>query len=157
MFKSVFSLLFTIGFLSTQAQQITFDDLIKMNSEKASAATDFLPQKNKWIEHSSHTSNVDSAVVILKTEVNKQDKSRNWLSIYSENDKPKSISYQTTKKAYIDKIIADLKTAGYTITNSRITPSTITIIYSKDEINIEVTTISSETNPEPVYQVTLNS
>ncbi len=157
MSKLVVSLFLCIGFLAANAQQVTFEDLIKMNSEKASDATDFLPQKKKWVEHLNNTSNIDSAVVILKSEFNKQDKSRHWISIYSENDKPKTISYQTTKKMYVDKILTDLKAAGFTLSGSRETLNSMVLIYTKDNINIEVMTFAGETGTGAVYQVTLNS
>lgn len=143
--------------VSTYAQQVTFDDLMKMNSEKASDATQYLPNKKKWIEQLESVTNGDSAVVILKTEFNKKEKSNHWVSIYSENDKPKSISYQTTKKMYVDKIVSDLKEAGYVLSGSKIDDRSRTLIYSKENIHIEVLTLTDETTPGVVYLVTLNS
>lgn len=140
-----------------QAQQVTFDDLINMNSEKASEADKHLPNKKKWVEQLQSVQSGDSAVVILKTEFAKSEKSNHWISIYSENDKPKSISYQTTKKMYVDKIVTDLKDAGFSLSGSKFSDQSRLLIYSKDNINIEVLTVIDETNPGVVYLVTLNS
>ena len=128
-----------------------------MNSEKASEADKHLPNKKKWVEQLQSVQSGDSAVVILKTEFAKSEKSNHWISIYSENDKPKSISYQTTKKMYVDKIVTDLKDAGFSLSGSKFSDQSRLLIYSKDNINIEVLTVIDETNPGVVYLVTLNS
>lgn len=157
MIKLSFILLGLFFTISAFSQQITFDDLIKMNGENATSATQHLPQKKKWTEELQTTKNEDSAVVVLKTEFVSQDRSNNWISIYSENDKPKTISYQTTKKMYVDKIVTDLKEAGFSLSGSKISDRSNATIYSKDNINIEVLTLMDETNPGVIYLVTLNS
>jgi hypothetical protein len=157
MYKIIFIFLGLFFTSTLNAQQVTFNDLIKMNAETASNATQYLPQKKKWVEKLEATSNDDSAVVILKTEFKKLEKSNHWVSIYSENDKPKSISYQTTKKMYVDKIVIDLKEAGFTLSGSKISDRSRSLTYSKDNINIEVMTVTDETTPGVVYLVTLNS
>lgn len=142
---------------SLGAQQVTFEDLIKMNGENATEASKYLPQKKKWIEHSHKTFANDSVVVVLKTDFNEDEKAHHWVSIYSENDQPKTISYQTTKKGYVEKIIDDLKAAGYMLSGTKINDRSNSETYSKDEINIEVMTIYEESRPGIYYLVTLNS
>jgi hypothetical protein len=81
------SFLLLLGMLSLNlinAQQVTFEDLIKLNSEKASNASQFVPQINRWHVQSRDLSNSDSAIVILRTDFKSQDqdKANHWISIY---------------------------------------------------------------------------
>lgn len=149
-----------LGFIlvtSLGAQQVTLEDLIKMNGENATEASKYLPQKKKWIEHSHKSFANDSVVVVLKTDFNEEEKAHHWVSIYSENDQPKTISYQTTKKGYVDKIVSDLKSAGYMLSGTKINDRSNTETYSKEAISIEVMTIYEESRPGIYYLVTLNS
>ena len=151
-FFSMMMTMMIMAVVSTvNAQQVTFDDLVNGNDasliEKSAS--------KKWVRDFNASENVDLAREVIKTEFLKLGKSKHWISLASSGELTNELSYQTGKKMYVDRMIADLKAAGFTLSSSKISDDTRTYVYSKGDIKVEVLALATETTSSAAYLVTL--
>ena len=146
--KIIFTLLAVISISTLNAQQVTFDELVNGNTEVKSST-------KKWINELNSAETNEVAKEILKAELVKLGDSRHWLSISANGEISNDISFQTSKKMYLDRVVKDLKEAGFTLTNTKQEDNSTIFIYAKDGMTVEVLALSTETTSQTVYLVTL--
>lgn len=148
-FSKIILTILTVVCISTlNAQQVTFDELVNGNKEVRNSS-------KKWINDLNSAQSSEIAKEILKAELNKLGDSRHWMNLSSTGEITNDISFQTSKKMYLDRVITDLKEAGFTLTNTKQEDNSIVFIYAKDGLTVEVLALSTETASETVYLVTL--
>jgi hypothetical protein len=133
------------------AQQVTLDDLMKSseNTEIVNGSS------KKWINDFNAAEDIQIAKQLLSVELTKMTKSKHWLSLSADGEITKELSFQTSKKMYLDRMIENLKEAGFVLSNTKIDIDTKTFIYSKNNVTVEVLALATETTAQTVYLVTL--
>ena len=152
--NSPFKFLITFFFLfslmtASNAQLVDFNDLMnnKPNSE--------VNTSKKWIKDFTEAKDNSIAKEVLSNELIKMTKSKHWLSPSDDNVNTKELSFQTSKKMLVDKVVENLKEAGFELVNTKCSIDCKTFIYSKNSFTIEVLALETEITTQPVYLVTL--
>ncbi len=146
--KIILTLLAAISISALNAQQVTFDELVNGNTEVKNSS-------KKWINELNSAETNETAKEILKAELIKLGNSRHWLTLSANGEITNDISFQTSKKMYLDRVVKDLKEAGFTLTNTKLEDNSTVFIYAKDGLTVEVLALSTETTSQTVYLVTL--
>ncbi len=147
-FLSLFFFLFLVMTVSN-AQLVDFNDLMnnKSNSE--------VNTSKKWIKEFTEAKDNSIAKEVLSNELMKMTKSKHWFSLSDDNEITKELSFQTSKKMLVDKVIENFKEAGFELVNTKCSIDCKTFIYSKNSFTIEVLALETESTTQPVYLVTL--
>lgn len=147
--KSLFVVLgiFAMNFLNAQ---VTLNDLMDSN-EKVDASK----SNKKWILELNETNNAEIEKQIVSTEILKMTKSRHWISLSSDGEFTQEQSFQTSKKMYVDRLIGNLKEAGFTLSQTKVNGDERIYVYSRNNISVEVLALSTESTATTVYLVTL--
>lgn len=147
-FLSLFFCTFLVTTVSN-AQQIDFNDLInnKSNSE--------VNTSKKWIKEFTEAKDNSIAKEVLSLELVKMTKSKHWFSLSTDGEITKELSFQTSKKMHVVKVIENLKEAGFELVNTKCSIDGKTFIYSKNNFTIEVLAMETENTAQTVYLVTL--
>lgn len=131
------------------AQQVDFNDL--MNNKSGSEVN----TSKKWIKDFNEAKDNSIAKEVLSLELQKMTKSKHWYSMVEEGQASKELSFQTTKKMHVDKVVENLKEAGFELMNTKCTTDCKTFIYTKNSFTIEVISMEAETTAQTIYLVTL--
>lgn len=151
--KNIFLTLFLLVSLSTISyaqQQVDFDDLKNGNT-----SMDNTGSSKKWIKDLDAAKDIQLAKAILSKELIKMTKSKHWLSLSANGEITKEISFQTSKKMHLVKVIDHLKEAGFVLSNTKTTIDSNTYVYTKGELTIEVLALQTESTATTVYLLTL--
>lgn len=146
---------FSLSFLTflimtvSNAQLVDFNDLMndKSNSE--------VNTSKKWIKEFTEAKDNSIAKEVLSLELVKMTKSKHWFSLSDDSETTKELSFQTSKRMLVDKVIENLKEAGFELVNTKCSIDCKTFIYSKNSFTIEVLALETETTTQTVYLVTL--
>lgn len=146
-----FILSFFTFFIMTgsNAQLVDFNDLMNNKSNAEVNAS------KKWIKEFTEAKDNAVAKDVLSLELVKMTKSKHWISLSDDSQNTKELSFQTSKKMLVDKVIENLKEAGFELANTKCSIDCKTFIYTKNSFVIEVLAVETETTTQTVYLVTL--
>jgi len=145
-FILLFILVSTFGFAN--AQQVTLDDLMKPSTTEKSSS-------KQWINEFNAANDVSIAKKVLSNELIKMTKSKHWISLSNDGEITNELSFQTSKKMHLNRLIENLKEAGFELSNTKSEIDSKTFIYTKNKITIEVLALATENTAITVYLVTL--
>lgn len=133
----------------SQAQQVDFNDLMNNNSNSE------VNTSKKWIKEFTEAKDNKIAKEVLSQELVKMTKSKHWFSLSAEGEITNDLSFQTSKKMHVDKVVENLKEAGFELVNTKCTTDCKTFIYSRNSFTIEVLAMETENTAQTVYLVSL--
>lgn len=143
----IFAGLFLANALSAQ---VTLNDL--MDSQNA---TNENRANKKWINDFELASSTDVAREVISTELIKMTKSKHWIDLSSNGEVTNEISFQTSKKMFVDRVIDNLKEAGFVLTATKNTGDSKIFTYTRNNVSVEVLALATESTAQTVYLVTL--
>jgi hypothetical protein len=130
------------------AQQVTLDDLMKPTVNEKSSS-------KQWVKELNDAKEISVAKSILSNELIKMTKSKHWISLSLDGEMTKELSFQTSKKMHLDRMIENLIGAGFQLENTKTDIDSKTFVYSKNSLKIEVLALATENTATTVYLVTL--
>lgn len=129
--------------------QVTLNDLMDNQN-----ATNENRANKKWINDFELASSTDVAKEVVSVELIKLTKSKHWINL-ADGEISNEISFQTSKKMYVDRVIDHLKEAGFVLTATKNSDDSKVFTYTRNNVSVEVLALSTESTAQTVYLVTL--